>query len=141
MCIDCIKDAFRQMMRFQQIAEFQQSRRIRYCFPIEINTNKATNCLTIVYCIFRALIRKSKALLHNIHPQHPSQSNRWMTLPTTHRIMRNNNIQQRCPRCCSLYLNQKTITPGLFLLCRIFQVRKTLLHRYVTRLSIGKYFI
>ena len=48
MGVDRIEDGFGQLVFFQQVTKFQQSRRIRCRFPIQINTNKAANGLTIV---------------------------------------------------------------------------------------------
>ena len=72
---------------------FDNSSRIQRRFPTQINTNKAAYCLAVVYSIFRAFIRKTKALLHNAHAQFSFKTNWWMTSFASNRIVRDDDIQ------------------------------------------------
>ena len=56
MGIDRIEDGLRQLMRFQQVAKFEQGRRIRGGFAIQINADEAADGLAIIERIFGCFI-------------------------------------------------------------------------------------
>ena len=64
--VDRVEDGFGQLMRFQQMAKFEQGRGIRRRFTIQIYADKTANSLTVVKRIFGCLFRKAEALLRSI---------------------------------------------------------------------------
>ena len=131
MSVDRIEDGFGQLMRFQQVAEVEECGGIWRRFAAQINTDKATDGLTVVKRIFCPFIGQTKALLRDIHAQHPLQPNRRSTTSAAARVIRRNRFFQLNPRRDGFNCAQKSIPAGLLLLGSVFQFRKTRLHPFL----------
>ena len=101
----------------------------RQVIPVQVDPNESANRLAVVDRIFYALVGQPKALLSNLHAQHPLQTVRGSTAALALGIERFNLGYQRGPRRYRLNLTQKPIASRNPLLGRIFKIRKARLHR------------
>jgi len=58
-----IEDRLGQLMTFQKMTEVQQGRRIRRALPRQVDTDKGTNCLTVVNRVLNPFVRQPETLL------------------------------------------------------------------------------
>lgn len=132
-CVDAGEDALGESMLLQQAAEFEQGGGVRRRLPRQVDAHEAADGLAVVHGIFRSLVREAKALLDDVHAQHPLQTDR-RTAPTfTLGIERFQLRQQLSPWRHRFDVGKKTVTPRHLLLRRIFQLGKTRLHRFRPR--------
>ena len=68
--IQFIKHRLSQFMFFQQMAEFQQCRRVRYALIQKVDSHKLTHGIAVINCILYAFIGQIEPYLQQIHPQH-----------------------------------------------------------------------
>ena len=128
MRLDCGKDGFGQLVRFEQMAKLEQRRRIRRRFPPQVEAHKLADGLAVVERIFDTFVGQSQALLHDVHAQHPFQANRRTSAPFALRIERRQCRKQIGPRRDPIQLRQEALPPRRLALRRVFQVSKTFLH-------------
>ncbi len=109
MLVDRLKDARSQLMFFKQAAKLQQGRCVRGAFPSEIHTDKAGNRLAVVQRVFNRLIGEPKALLCNVHAQHPLKTDRWAAAAFPFGIERFKLSHKERPRYYRFDLSEKAI--------------------------------
>lgn len=127
--IDRREDAFSQLVRFEPPPKLEQRRCIRGRLPAQIETDKAADRLAVVQRVFRSFVGESEALLRDVHAQHALQPNWLTTAPFAFRTERQGLGNQLRPGRHRLDLAEKAIAPRHLLLRRVFQGRKTRLHR------------
>ena len=127
--IDFGKDAFGQLVFFEQPAEFQQGGGVRCGIPGQINAHKSPDGLAVVDGVFHALIGKTEALLGDVRPEHAFQANRWPTTFFALGVERLDLSTQRSPQRHRVDLAQKPVAPRHLLLRGVLQFRKARLHR------------
>ena len=71
--IDGGEEAFAQIVRFKQPAEFQQRGGVRHAFGTQVNAGKPAQGLAVVDRVFESFVGQAIPLLEEIHPQHPLQ--------------------------------------------------------------------
>jgi hypothetical protein len=69
--VDGGKEAFAQVVGFEQPPEFQERRGVGHALGSQINAGKAPQRLTVVECVFERFVGQAIPLLEEIHPQHP----------------------------------------------------------------------
>src|ERR1700719_5202259 len=65
-----------EVVSFQQMAEFTNSRFIGRWFPAEVDINETAHGGGVIQCLLDARIREIKPLLEKIDPKHPLQTHR-----------------------------------------------------------------
>ena len=66
----CMEKHLPNAMLFQQMAKLEQGSSVRHLFVDKINLHEGAQGVTIVNCIFNALIRQIEPALQKIHTQH-----------------------------------------------------------------------
>jgi len=127
--VDGGEDSLGEIVFFQQATELEQGRRIGCCLPVQIDPNESADRLAVVDRIFNAFVGQPKALLGDVHAQHPMHTDRGPTAALALGIERFNLGYQCQPRRHRLNLTQKPVASRDPLLGRIFKIRKTRLHR------------
>jgi hypothetical protein len=127
--VDAGEDAFSQLVGLQQTAELEQRRGIWRGFPRQVDAYKAPDRLTVVDGVFRAFVGQAKALLGDVHAQHPLQANRGATSAFALGIERLKLRHQCRPRRHRFDLAKKAISSRHLRLGRVLQVGKAPLHR------------
>jgi len=128
MNIDRRKNALGQLVLFQQATELEQGGGVRCAFPGQVNADEAPDGLAVVNGVLDPLVGQPKALLGNVHAQHPLHANRRAATSFALGIERLDRRNQRRPRRHRLDLRQKTVAPRHLLLRRVFQFGKASLH-------------
>ena len=131
--IDGVEHDLGQLVRLQQAPKLQQRRRIRSSIHSQVDADEAANRLSVVDRVFRAFVGQTKALLDNVYAQHARQVSRRPTASFTLGIMRLKHGNQLGPRGYCLEFRKEAVSPRELLLTRIFQFRKTRLHRIVPK--------
>ena len=72
--VDGREEAFAQIVRFEQPAEFQKRGGVRHALGGQINAGKASQCLTVVEGGFKRFVGQTIPLLEEIDPQHALQA-------------------------------------------------------------------
>ena len=88
--------------------EVQQGRRIRRALARQVDTNKGTNCLTVVNRVLYPFVRQPETLLGNVHPQHARQTCRRTSATARRRIERHEHAFRSHPRHNRLKLLKET---------------------------------
>jgi hypothetical protein len=96
---------------------------------VQIDPNESANRLAVVDRIFNAFVGQPKALLGDVHAQHPMHTDREPTAALALGIERFNLGYQCQPRRHLLNLTQNPVASRNPLLGHIFKIRKTRLHR------------
>lgn len=130
--VDGGKDALGQSVGFEQAAEPEQGGGIRGGFPVQINANEGSNGLAVVDCIFDPLVRQSEALLGNVHARHALQADRRPAATGAFGIERFQLGHQCRPGRHGIDLAKKSIPPRALLLGGVLEVRKALLHNWLS---------
>ena len=99
MSVDRLEDLAGESIRLEQATKLEQRRRVWRVLAGEVNADEATDRLAVVERILDAFVGESEALLRDIHPQHPVQTNRWPAATFALRVERRNlRLQRRLPR-------------------------------------------
>ena len=126
--VDRVEDLARQPVGLKQVAELQQSRRVRRRFAAQADADESTNGLAVVDRVFDTFVRQTKALLGYVHAQHARQSNRWPVGTFDLRIERLDGFMQLAPQRYAVDLSEEPVAPRQLLLRSIFKLEKALLH-------------
>ncbi len=126
--IDRFENLRRQSLRFQQMAELEQRRRVRCALAIEVDTDKSANRLAVVDGVFNAFIGQTEALLGHVHAQHSGQANWRTTWAGNLRVVRLDQLVQLAPRRGHIDLGEEAVAARQLLLGCVLKVGKALLH-------------
>lgn len=74
MPVDRVEDLARQPVGLKQVAELQQSRRVRRRLAAQVDADESTNGLAVVGRVFDTFVRQNEALLGHVHAQRARQS-------------------------------------------------------------------
>ena len=118
-----------QFVLFQKMPELEQGRCIRRTFPAQVDADKMADRVTVVQGVLDPFVGQSERLLHDVHSQHPFQSNRRTTAPLALPVVRRQHAQQIRPRCDGFEFAKQPFALGHLALGCVLQVRKSLLHR------------
>ena len=128
-CFDRREDALGQFVLFQKMLELEKRRCIRCAFPAQVDADKVADRVTVVQGVLDPFVGQSERLLHDVHAQHPPQSNWRPTAPLALRVVRRQRAQQIRPRCDDFEFAEQPLALGHLALGCLLQVRKALLHR------------
>lgn len=130
--VDGFEDALGQLVCFQQAAKFEQGSGVRCGFSRQVNANKSPDGLAVIDGVFNAFVRESKALLGDVHAQHPLYANRRSAPACSFRVERLDLRDQGGPWRHFADFVKKPVAPSDLLLCRVFQFGKACLRLHVT---------
>lgn len=122
MLVNGFKQHSRELMGFQQAAKSQQGSGIRCRVTAQVDADKTTNGLAVVYGIFGSFIGETQTLLLDIHAKHARQLNcRAPALACGAAIERNHLRLQLCPGHQLFEVSQEAIATSLLFLAGVFE--------------------
>lgn len=122
--VDGGKEAFAQVVGFEQAAEFQEGGGIRHPLGRQINAGKPLQRLTVVEGVFQGFVGQAIPLLEKINPQYALQSDgRTSAFPLG--IKRFDHRQQFRPRNEGFHAREELLAAGRLLLGGKLGLRKT----------------
>lgn len=127
--VDLDQQRLRQVVGFEQMAKSHQRGGIGYALPDQVDIHEVAQCLRVLDRVFHRFIGQTVPLLHEIHAQHPLQSDRRTPALAALRIMRFDHFHQPCPRNHLLHLRQENLASCALPLLVILGLCKTGLGR------------
>ena len=105
------KQPLAESVLLQQAAELQQGRAVGYPLSAQIDAHEASQRGAVQQRLFAGLVCQVEPVLHEVHPQHAFEADRWTTVAGLG-VVRLDHLAQRGPRNNLVHRRQKHVPLG-----------------------------